>query len=276
MYPVPMSQQHPSAWIGFAWLGAGAALAAAAAGCAGGVDAPTYVGDGDSEADATPADIHPSFPAVDFGAMAVGSAANELLDIQNLGGSPLTIASITIDPPFAVSSPSLTVAGNGIQQLVISAVMNDYVDLSAELVLLSDDADEPELRIPVTAAAIRDADGDGHDVVAAGGDDCDDTNADVHPGASERWYDGIDEDCDGGSDYDKDGDGYEAETDTYHPDEPDCQDNQSSFHPGADDPPYDGQDTNCDGQDDFDVDGDGSQSAAELDGAWTATTTTRR
>jgi hypothetical protein len=261
MYPVPMSKRQTSAWIGL-----GAVLAAAGTGCGGGVDAPTYTGPADTAADATPADINPSLAAVDFGPMAIGSAANKLLDIQNLGGSSLTVDSITIDPPFAVSSSALTVAPGGAQQLTISAVMNEYADYAVELVIHSDDQDEPELRIPVTAAAIRDADGDGHDIVAAGGDDCDDTDADVYPGATETWYDGVDADCDGASDYDRDGDGYEAETDTYQPDEPDCQDLRAEIHPGAEDPPYDGVDSNCDGKDDYDVDGDGSQSAAEKEG----------
>lgn len=42
-----------------------------------------------------------------------------------------------------------------------------------------------------------DGDGDGHDERAAGGDDCDDEDDGVHPGAEERCEDGIDQDCDG-------------------------------------------------------------------------------
>ena len=41
--------------------------------------------------------------------------------------------------------------------------------------------------------------------------DCDDADEDVNPAARERWYDGVDRDCDGWSDYDADGDGYDAE-----------------------------------------------------------------
>ena len=42
--------------------------------------------------------------------------------------------------------------------------------------------------------------------------DCDDADADAWPGAAEIWYDGQDEGCDGGSDYDADGDGQDSAT----------------------------------------------------------------
>ena len=41
-----------------------------------------------------------------------------------------------------------------------------------------------------------DADGDGYADIACGGDDCDDADVDVHPGAAEA-HDGMDQDCDG-------------------------------------------------------------------------------
>ncbi len=143
----------------------------------------------------------------------------------------------------------------------------------------------------------RDADGDGYgtpnDVFAAkcsapagyvsAGNDCDDNNAAIHPGAIDDC-DGIDNDCDGQVDedgplvtyyFDVDGDGYGS------PDNPvttrcfapanlvtnnlDCNDQDANIHPGATEV-CNGIDDDCDGQVDedfplvtyyFDEDGDG-------------------
>ena len=43
-----------------------------------------------------------------------------------------------------------------------------------------------------------------------GGGDCDAADPSIHPGATEVWYDGVDQDCDATSDYDQDADGYDA------------------------------------------------------------------
>jgi hypothetical protein len=94
--------------------------------------------------------------------------------------------------------------------------------------------------------------------------DCDDTEADIHPGATEHC-DGVDEDCDGSVDEDAvdpatwyadgDGDGYGDPLDTaeactppsgYVADGTDCDVTDASIHPGA--PEHcDGVDEDCDG-----------------------------
>ena len=118
----------------------------------------------------------------------------------------------------------------------------------------------------------RDADGDGYGNSSAptlqscsapagyvsNDGDCDDGNADVHPGAPEIC-DGKDNNCDGQIDegFDTDGDGYAIC-------EGDCDDNDASVYPGAQEV-CDDKDNNCNGQIDEgvkttfyrDTDGDG-------------------
>ncbi|MBN2800815.1 MAG: thrombospondin type 3 repeat-containing protein, partial [Deltaproteobacteria bacterium] len=67
----------------------------------------------------------------------------------------------------------------------------DQLDLDGDLI--GDPCDE-------------DVDGDAH----SGAEDCDDRDAEAYVGATERWYDDVDQACDGGSDYDQDGDGEDA------------------------------------------------------------------
>ena len=82
--------------------------------------------------------------------------------------------------------------------------------------------------------------------------DCDDTDPSVYPGAVDVWYDGVDSDCSGGSDYDVDGDG----SDSNEYGGGDCDDTDPLLFPEADEIWYDGIDQNCDGACDFDADGD--------------------
>ena len=94
--------------------------------------------------------------------------------------------------------------------------------------------------------------------------------AQVNPGAEELWYDGIDQDCDGGNDLDQDGDGFLTQA---YPNRggdfgDDCVDgapldevnpagtDPSLVNPAATETWYDGTDQDCDG-DDCDQDGDG-------------------
>ena len=108
--------------------------------------------------------------------------------------------------------------------------------------------------LPSTARLVdRDRDG------FAAREECDDTDPSAHPGATEIWYDGVDTDCDGASDFDADRDGFEH-IDADGVGGADCDDAVGAINPGADDLTADGIDANCDG-----VDGDNPQ---DLDGAW--------
>ena len=74
-------------------------------------------------------------------------------------------------------------------------------------------------------AARQDADEDGHLAATFGGDDCDDDDPSVHPGATELC-DSVDWDCDGRTGLeDDDGDGSPACAD--------CDDDDAGVHPGA-------------------------------------------
>ncbi len=114
-----------------------------------------------------------------------------------------------------------------------------------------------------------DADGDGYGDVASttascdqpkgyvtDATDCDDGDAASHPGAEELWYDGFDQACDGGSDYDQDGDGFDY--DLYGG--TDCDDEDAEVNPDAEEIWYDGVDQDCDEWSDYDADGDGFDS----------------
>ncbi|MBL8617063.1 MAG: putative metal-binding motif-containing protein [Deltaproteobacteria bacterium] len=132
-----------------------------------------------------------------------------------------------------------------------------------------------------------DADGDGHVRVADAGrpttsgsgtpsfggalpaDDCDDADPAIFGAGAEVWYDGVDGDCDGRDDFDRDADGYAdaARADDYGPTRyapgtgvlptTDCNDGLASVSPGAADLWYDGVDANCSDNDDYDADLDG-------------------
>jgi hypothetical protein len=120
-------------------------------------------------------------------------------------------------------------------------------DLDCDGAVAADDCDDED-----ATSNTRADDADCDDYLKS--DDCDDYDPEIYPGAEDEWYDGVDSDCEGNSDYDADEDGFDSEAEGKGED---CDDADASVNPDATDTWYDGEDTNCDGADDYDQDGDG-------------------
>lgn len=97
-----------------------------------------------------------------------------------------------------------------------------WLGLSLGVLACADDVEPGDGR----PATVGDADDDGFTVDDG---DCDDADPTINPRAIEIAYDGVDSDCDGGSDFDRDGDGYDS---AEHGGD-DCDDFDPAFAPGA-------------------------------------------
>jgi len=212
--------------------------------------------------------------SIDFGVLEAGDTASQFVNVNNTGLGILNVVEVTTSAPFSTSAQSdidVEPEGGRYQFNVnFEPGPDDYGLSTGELVVTTDDPDEPSIVCTLQGSVTDDADLDGFTAVAAGGSDCDDNDPDINPGAVEVWYDGVDSDCAGDSDFDQDGDGYEAAV--YYPDSTavrpesglpggDCQDVFDFINPGEEEVWYDGTDADCDGQNDFDKDGDGYRTA---------------
>jgi hypothetical protein len=106
-----------------------------------------------------------------------------------------------------------------------------------------------------------DLDGDGYSIADG---DCDDTRAEVHPGATEV-SNGYDDDCDGDADEDLDPFGIDLDADGYTITGGDCDDREPLVFPGAEET-ADGRDEDCDGVADEDTEGAADETDTDADG----------
>jgi|GEM_PF-6235959 len=193
-----------------------------------------------------------------FGQVVVGQQAVTSLSITNSGESTATL----LEPSFAESGAAtfglesrpwpFDLASGASLALQVSYSPTAVGEDSAALVFTRENGGATEELLQVsllgTGAPVpgADSDGDGYSSDQEGGDDCDDNDPLVNPGATEVCGDGVDNDCDGTVDVgiDSDTDGYDSCAD--------CDDTDINTFPGASEL-CDGIDNNCDELVDNDV-----------------------
>ncbi len=120
---------------------------------------------------------------------------------------------------------------------------DDDFDQDRDGVLYPDDCDDQDAEDTRVECDCADDDGDCDGYPAS--EDCDDEDVTRHPGATETWYDGVDQDCAGDDDYDADADGEDHEDYGGN----DCDDTDPTVNPDALEQLGDGFDSDCSGDD---------------------------
>jgi hypothetical protein len=199
---------------------------------------------------------------LDFGPVAVGESRSRELYVANDGQSVLTVSA----PEF--EGDAFEAPGDYPTEVLPGQSLSINIFFTAETLDAAFGIVEvPILNIPFSpAVTLRANDCAGgnpnaydvdHDGFTTCGGDCDDGEADTHPGAVEVC-DGLDNDCDATTDeetscFDDDGDGFSE-------DDGDCNDGDDTVSPDATEDPANGIDDDCDGTvdqgtEDFDFDG---------------------
>jgi hypothetical protein len=189
--------------------------------------------------------------AWDFVDVTLGDTAAHPFYVMNAGDSDLHVLAVSARPDdwFEAQDATPTIAPGVRFAVQVTFTPPSYGEFEGELSIETDDPIAPTRSCEIRGESLGDLDDDGY----YSPQDCDDDDANIYPGAFETWYDGVDEDCNGGSDFDQDGDGWESKV--WNPDRDhgggDCDDVNPGINPGATEIPYDGTDEDCDGGSDY-------------------------
>lgn len=197
---------------------------------------------------------------LDFGEVFVGSSATDYFAVVNQDIDTVDISvAVESDQPgaWSITPASGTAAPGDYLEFAVTVTVSELVSYAGAAVIY-DPWQREIARVGLTVRTRVDADGDGFGAERYAGDDCNDDDPAVNPAATEVYYDGVDSNCDGASDYDADGDGFDSSDYGGQ----DCDDDDPAVAPGAAEVFYDGVDQDCDGASDFDADGDGWDAAA--------------
>jgi hypothetical protein len=153
----------------------------------------------------------------------------------------LTATFVVEGEGFSVSSQGVTVRPGEVAEVGVTFFAASYQGSNGTIRIGTNDPENAEIVLPLTATVDPDQDLDGFLALDVGGDDCNDRDASIYPGAAEVWYDDIDQNCDGQDDWDADRDGFQAV-----PRGGDCDDADPGINPGRREE-VDGRDEDCDG-----------------------------
>ncbi|MFT5586223.1 MAG: hypothetical protein ACI9VR_003820 [Cognaticolwellia sp.] len=183
---------------------------------------------------------------LDFGAVSFDARVELPLEVTNPSDRARAVR-CSVPAHFAVEQTPQEIEAGADDVIWLSYGPQALDEVRAELSC----SDGPELVLVIDLLAQTEPDGDqdGSEHPIAGGQDCDDNDSSIYPGAPEIWYDGVDQNCDGANDQDQDTDGWTVDKD--------CADTDASVNPAAQETWYDGVDQDCSGGSDYDQDKDG-------------------